>query len=118
MDRQTHNPHDPGHICTTSEVYLTFWGETAHSKRWKTPFHPFAPLAILFWIWLHRTILNQVQRQLIADTDRVRYIFGLKRHDHITEHRVNLQALNPENRAKLLSATPIHKPLTVVYRII
>jgi hypothetical protein len=55
---------------------------------------------------------NQVHRELVADNDKIRYILGLKRNDHITEHRENLSGLTPESRAKLHSASLIFKHLS------
>lgn len=50
-------------------------------------------------------------RLLIADNDKIRYIYGLKRRDHITGYREKLYALKPDERAQLNSATLIYNQL-------
>lgn len=40
--------------------------------------------------------------------DKIRYIFGLKRSDHVSEYRECLCGLTPESRAKLHSAVLIY----------
>lgn len=64
---------------------------------------------IVTYGWGAHGTQNQIQRELVADNDKIRYIYGLKRNDHITNHRENLCGLTPENRAKLHSAVLIFK---------
>lgn len=52
---------------------------------------------------------NQVHRELVDENDKIRYILGLKRNEHITGYREQLFGLAPENRAKLHSAVLIYK---------
>lgn len=54
--------------------------------------------------WGAHSTLNQENRIVVADNDKIRYIYGLKRNDHITEYRERLNDLNPENKTKLHSA--------------
>lgn len=61
--------------------------------------------------WGVHGTLNQVNRDLVADNDKLRYILGLKRSEHITGYREQLCGLTPENRAKLHSAVLIYKQL-------
>lgn len=67
---------------------------------------------IITYGWGAHGTQNQVHRELVADNDKIRYILGLKRNDHITNHRQALSALTPENRAKLHSASLIFKHLS------
>lgn len=67
-------------------------------------------LSIPYWVmmmWSHM-VENRI---LIADNDKLRCIFSLKRNDHISEYRKQINGLTPESRAKLNSATLIYKQL-------
>jgi len=55
---------------------------------------------------------NQVHSDLVADNDKIRYIYGLKRTEHVTEYRKRINGLTPESRAKLNSAVMIFKQLS------
>lgn len=57
---------------------------------------------------VHGTMTDEA-RILVADNDKIRYVCDLRRHDHITESRRELNMLTPENRAKLHAATLIFK---------
>lgn len=57
--------------------------------------------------------IHRDHRDLVADNDKIRYIFGLKRNDHVTEYRQRLNELTPESRAKLHSAVMIFKQLKI-----
>lgn len=63
--------------------------------------------------WGAHSTQNQVHRDLVADNDKIRYIYGLKRNDHVTEYRERLNGLTPESRAKLQSAVLIFKQLSI-----
>lgn len=63
--------------------------------------------------WGAHSTQNQVNRDLVADNDKIRYIYGLKRNDHVTEYRERLNGLTPESRAKLQSAVLIFKQLSI-----
>ncbi|XP_055308105.1 uncharacterized protein LOC129572187 [Sitodiplosis mosellana] len=62
--------------------------------------------------WGAHSTQNQVHRDLVADNDKIRYIYGFKRNDHVTEYRERLSGLTPESRAKLQSAVLIFKQLS------
>lgn len=53
---------------------------------------------------------DQVRHDPVADNDKMRYITGPKRDDHVTEYRKRMNGLIPE-RAKLHSAVLIFKQL-------
>jgi hypothetical protein len=59
---------------------------------------------------VHGTISDE-NRLLIADNDKIRYIFNLKRHDHISEYREKLQTLKPDEKSRIHSATLIYNQL-------
>jgi hypothetical protein len=59
---------------------------------------------------VHGTVADE-NRLLIADNDKIRYIYGLKRRDHISEYRTRLNALRPDERARQHSATLIYNQL-------
>lgn len=61
---------------------------------------------------VHGTIGDE-SRILVADNDKIRYVYGLKRNEHITEYRERLNTLTPEVRAKIQSACLIYKQLNV-----
>jgi len=67
---------------------------------------------VITYGWGAHSTLNQENRTLVADNDKIRYIYGLKRNDHITEYRERLNGLNPESKAKLHSAVLIYKQLS------
>jgi hypothetical protein len=67
---------------------------------------------IVTYGWGAHSTQNQLHRDLVADNDKIRYIYGLKRNDHVTEYRERLNGLTPENRAKLHSAVLIFKQLS------
>lgn len=60
---------------------------------------------VITYGWGAHGSINQENRILIADNDKLRYIFSLKRNDHISEYRKQINGLTPESRAKLNSAT-------------
>lgn len=62
--------------------------------------------------WSAHGTQNQDNRILVADNDKIRYIYGLNRHEHITEYRQRLNGLTPESRSKLHSAVLIYKQLS------
>lgn len=66
---------------------------------------------VITYGWGAHGSINQENRILIADNDKLRYIFSLKRNDHISEYRKQINGLTPESRAKLNSATLIYKQL-------
>jgi hypothetical protein len=59
---------------------------------------------------VHGTISDE-HRLLIADNDKIRYIYNLKRHDHISEYREKLQALKPDEKSRIHCATLIYNQL-------
>jgi hypothetical protein len=66
---------------------------------------------IITYGWGAHGTASADNRLLIADNDKIRYISGLKRHDHISQHRERLNILKPDDRAKIHSATLIFKQL-------
>lgn len=67
---------------------------------------------VVTYDWGARGTQSQLNRDLVADNDKIRYIYGLKRNDHVTEYRERLSGLTPESRAKLQSAILIFKQLS------
>ena len=66
---------------------------------------------IITYGWGVHGTLNDQNRILVADNDKIRYIYGLKRNDHISEYRKRLNALNPEERVRVQAACLIYKHL-------
>lgn len=66
---------------------------------------------IVTYGWRVHGSINDENRILIADNDKIRYIYSLKRSEHITEYRNRLNTLTPENNAKLHTAILIFKYL-------
>lgn len=58
----------------------------------------------------HGTISDE-KRIVIAVNDNIRYVYSLKRREHITECRNKQNTLMPENKAKLHTATLIYRYL-------
>lgn len=50
--------------------------------------------------WGAHGSINLENRILIADNDKLRYIFSLKRNDHISEYRKQINGLTPESRVE------------------
>ena len=67
---------------------------------------------VISYGWGAHSTQSQENRILVADNDKIRYIYGLKRNDHVTEYRERLNGLTPECNAKLHSAVLIHKQLS------
>ena len=66
---------------------------------------------IITYGWgVHGTVSEEC-RVRVLDNDKIRYVFGLKRHEHITEYRDRLGALTPDERARVHSASLIYKHL-------
>lgn len=51
------------------------------------------------------------RRMLVADNDKIRYVYGIKRHEHISAYRIRINGLTPQERAKVHSAVLIFKHL-------
>lgn len=70
---------------------------------------------IISYGWDVHGTQSQENHILIADNDKIRYIYGLKRHEHISEseYRKRLNGLKPDSRTKLQAATLIHKQLAI-----
>lgn len=66
---------------------------------------------VITYSWGVHGTNSEDERLLIADNDKIRYIYGLKRHDHITEYREKLKALKPDENAKFHSAILIFNQL-------
>lgn len=55
---------------------------------------------------------NQIHRDLVADKDKIRFIYGLKGDDQFSEYREQLDGLTPESIAEMHSAFLIFKLLS------
>jgi hypothetical protein len=67
---------------------------------------------VISYGWGAHSTLSQENRILVADNDKIRYIYGLKRSDHVSGYRERLNGLNPESKAKLHSMVLIYKQLS------
>lgn len=54
---------------------------------------------------------GEESRMLVADNDKIRYVYGVKRHEHVSGYRDRMNGLTPQERAKIHSAVLIYKHL-------